>query len=850
MRTRINERLARAAQYPVTLIVAPAGFGKSSALRDFIETSRLEVLRYDVRREDNTLLTFVQRLAQTLEPVAPGAVASFPSIQERVLASAEPVRQLSDWFGEHLKLAVCTIVIDDLHYAAADPASIALLADLIERCGDRIKWIVAARSDVGLPIGTWIAYGRMDLPLGEDELRFTTEEALAAAGTDVVGDAHEIESLRQLTEGWPVALTIALRTRTHSRDLRSASLGTREMVYRYLAEQVFAGLTEDQRSFALATSVFPAFDIAIAERFGESASWLHDFRARVAFLNEVAPGQFRYHDLFRDFLETELRRGGERAWSAAVCKAAQILESRGDQPAALTLYAKAHSYDDILRIVNDSGFALFERGEGERLAAALDVLPERAMTGHAAALGLKAVIEAGRGRFSVVEPSFTAAIEAAAENLPLRLFLVHRYAIELVRHERDCSAFLEPYAFDEAIDNAQRAPLLGTLATAYARADRYQQAVETIERALASMNPAMHTDLQARIYQQAAYVYHTGAATEKTRYYADAAISLASAHNLHDVAARAYTALFTVTYNEDDDPIASLRILDKLEEHALKGASVQPHLFALISYYEIEADLGNEAALVRFGEALREQQAILPQARIEALAPANAFRAAWHAHFDQAYSFVQPTLANLTAPDRRALRAAEIAVYALAARRNEDGDEALEQAARALEQSLVPNRRTVRARCFIALAQLLRGHAAAAHRQLTEAEKNLLPSMRRLRVLIQALRTLHRSYLGEAEEGALHAALERLRSEKFGGMANLLEVLPVGRAAGHAYGMLTSAERQILQLLASGASTKDIANATARSPHTVDTHIRSLCRKLNCSGRREAVALATAQGWV
>ncbi len=184
IRARINERLERAARFPVTLIVAPAGFGKSSALRDFLAASGLDAVQYDVRREDNTLLAFVHRLSEALESVAPTALAAFPSIQERVLAGAEPVRQLSDWFAEHLKGVSRTIVIDDLHYAAADPASIALLADLVERCSGRIRWIVAARSDAGLPIGTWIAYGRMDLPLGEDDLRFTTQEALNAAAAN------------------------------------------------------------------------------------------------------------------------------------------------------------------------------------------------------------------------------------------------------------------------------------------------------------------------------------------------------------------------------------------------------------------------------------------------------------------------------------------------------------------------------------------------------------------------------------------------------------------------------------------------------------------------------------------
>jgi len=236
LRARLNDRLMRAARFPVTLVVAPAGFGKSVALRDFLETARVDAVLYDVAREHNTLMTFVHGLSAALEPVAPSALAAFPAMQQRIMGAADPVRELATWFAEHLKRTVCTIVIDDLHYAAADPDVAALLVDLVERSGERIRWIIATRSDAGLPIASWIGYGRMDYPIGEDDLRFTADEALATAGDVQAGaEPHEVEALRELTAGWPIALSIALRTRTHASDLRAAASGTREMVYRYLA---------------------------------------------------------------------------------------------------------------------------------------------------------------------------------------------------------------------------------------------------------------------------------------------------------------------------------------------------------------------------------------------------------------------------------------------------------------------------------------------------------------------------------------------------------------------------------------------------------------------------------------
>jgi hypothetical protein len=94
MRARVNDRLARAARYPITVIAAPAGFGKSVALRDFVETARIDAVRYDVLREDGTLLAFVRGLSEALAPVAASAKAAYPAMQQRVLALEDPLRHL------------------------------------------------------------------------------------------------------------------------------------------------------------------------------------------------------------------------------------------------------------------------------------------------------------------------------------------------------------------------------------------------------------------------------------------------------------------------------------------------------------------------------------------------------------------------------------------------------------------------------------------------------------------------------------------------------------------------------------------------------------------------------------
>jgi len=133
------------------LVTAPAGFGKSVALDDFLRQTAGDTVRFDVRPEDNSLLAFARRFSDALKPIAPSIAAAFPAMQENVLSTAAAPGLLSDWFAEHFKRATATIVVDDIHFAASDPDCLTFLAALVERTAERISWILASRSDAGLP---------------------------------------------------------------------------------------------------------------------------------------------------------------------------------------------------------------------------------------------------------------------------------------------------------------------------------------------------------------------------------------------------------------------------------------------------------------------------------------------------------------------------------------------------------------------------------------------------------------------------------------------------------------------------------------------------------------------------
>lgn len=816
-------------------------------MHDYLLTERVDHVRYDVRADHNTLFEFVRGLSEALSERVPAALASYTTAQERAM-SADPVVELSRWMLEHLKTPL-TIVVDDLHNAADDARSIDFLTRVIDRSAGRTRWIVASRSALDLPVASWLAYEKADEPVSEADLRFTTGEALAAADETAIGEGGAEELLR-LTDGWPVAFSIALRSSAPIPDLAKLADGTRDMIYGYLAEQVYRRLPDNERRQLLQTCVYPSLDRAILEQRGDDPAMLTNLRKHAGFVYADSDVGFRYHDLFREFLKTQLREQGQAEYRNALCEAAKTLETLERFPQAVGAYVEAEEPGAVMQLLQQHGLDILERGQTDVLESGLALIPEAQRHGKAMLLGLEAILASRRARLDIAEPWFLLAIERATD-AHSKAELTHRYAVDLVRNGRsaECIPLLAPYADEDVVEPGLRASILATLATAQVLTQNAPAGQRYIEQALMLLERAPHPALRAKIYQQAAFVMLHVGEIERAKSYARSAIEISTANGLYEVAARAYSVLYQIAEDVDDDPIGALTHLERLDECARKGGSGQTQFFALVCMYGIQAERGDETAITQLEARMERLQPSLPQTVKETLLPAQALRAAWLGRFADAYAMLEPSVADERAADRRALRWAELAVYALGADASERGERALEAAYDDLKETQRHTLRAFRTMLLLAVAELLRGRESAAHRLLTDVENGLSAGMRRMRVLTRAVRALYTRTLDEQNQAGVAAAMERLRAEELGGLARLFEGLPL-RARGDAgLNSLTTSERAILRALAAGASSKQIAAETGRSPQTVDVHIRSICRKLNCRGRLEAIAVALNSGW-
>lgn len=315
-RERLTARLAEASRGRLTLVCAPAGFGKTTLLSQWAQEAPGFVAWYSLDETDNDLMKFWRTFVRSLSPLAPRG------LNDRIdsLLQAYPNATMSailDSLLNELQESLSTplaIVLDDYH-AIADERIHDTLGYFIDRAPAGVRLVIASRSAPPLRTAKWNARGERH-ELTAKHLSFTTEEAARfcreSAGLPLSDD--RIGLLMQWTEGWPASLQLASLTIGEEKDwdrFFEHYKGADRNLTQYLLEEVFAGLAPELRDFLLRTSVLSRFDADACDALTlgtDSGRRLEELQRRNLFLSPLGPAGawFRYHHLFSQFLREQL----------------------------------------------------------------------------------------------------------------------------------------------------------------------------------------------------------------------------------------------------------------------------------------------------------------------------------------------------------------------------------------------------------------------------------------------------------------------------------------------------------------------------------------------------------------
>ncbi|MCW3814107.1 LuxR C-terminal-related transcriptional regulator [Micromonospora sp. DR5-3] len=315
VRPRLLDRLNQGVAGPVTLVAAPAGWGKSILLASWARAARDEPPPAWVTVEEGDTGTRLwSYLAAALRAAAEGVPDEGPQPpvpdrpprpdQLELLAAALAARERP-----------VRLVLDDLH-RITDPGALTGLEFLLRHTEGRLRLVVGARFDPPLALHRWRLAGELT-EVGPDELAFTDDEVaelLVAHGVPL--PAAAVPRLRERTGGWPAGLrfaALALRSQADPARAVERFTGDQPDVAGYLRDEVLAPLHPDARDVlrrsAVATTVCADLAEAVTGR-SDAGQVLADLAREGGFVQHDggSPPWYRCHPLLADLLRDELGR--------------------------------------------------------------------------------------------------------------------------------------------------------------------------------------------------------------------------------------------------------------------------------------------------------------------------------------------------------------------------------------------------------------------------------------------------------------------------------------------------------------------------------------------------------------
>ncbi len=429
----------------LTLISAPAGFGKTTLVSEWVaggerleSKARLAWLSLD--EGDNDPARFLAYLIAALQTVAArigsGVLSALqapqpPPIEMLLTALLNEITTLPDSF---------ILVLDDYHVIDTQPVE-AALTFLLEHLPPQMHLVIATRQDPHLPLARLRARGQLtELRLGD--LRFTPPEAAEflnrVMGLDL--SAEDVHALETRTEGWIAGLQLAalsMQGRADTASFIKSFTGSHHFVLDYLVEEVLGQLPESLQTFLLRTSVLdrlcgPLCDALLgsAEPSGQATlQYLEHANLFVVPLDDERRW-YRYHHLFADLLRQRLlqsappasaSQGGIKADIVADLhiRASQWYEDNNLEIEAFQHAAAAKDIERAERLIDGKGMPLHYRGAMAPVIHWLGSLPAPVLDARPSLWVTYASATMNSGHPSLVEPKLQAAEAAlSAQTLP------------------------------------------------------------------------------------------------------------------------------------------------------------------------------------------------------------------------------------------------------------------------------------------------------------------------------------------------------------------------------------------------------------------------------------------------
>lgn len=375
-------------QYRCMMIHSGPGYGKSTAISNFLYEKGIRFTWYNISKQDDDFMPFLTHLITSIQQ-------EIPHFGEGILS--ELLREQPYNFEEEIPF-ICSeiinefynqtddlvIVLDDFHLIEQSQATEKLVMLLLEHLPSNIHLVMSTRRSPDWEIITRMKVKGDFLEIKENDLAFTEEEVdvLFHDYYEMPLDAENIKQIHRLTEGWIIAIHMIwqqLKSEATFPSFNLMKLPSMDELFRYLTLEVFNRQPPMIQSFLEQTCIFeeltPELCDAVLQIDG-SKNILEKLLKQHLFLISNGENQYRYHALFKDFLQTQLVKKNDQK-IAIHQKSAHYFLATGNKEKALLHYLEIEDYTQIATILNTYGQAMIENGQFETLLEVLNKIPTR-----------------------------------------------------------------------------------------------------------------------------------------------------------------------------------------------------------------------------------------------------------------------------------------------------------------------------------------------------------------------------------------------------------------------------------------------------------------------------------------
>jgi LuxR family maltose regulon positive regulatory protein len=421
-RARLTDRLLANLSYPLTLVTANAGSGKTTLVADFLRTHKRQFVWYQLDHTDADPSVFLGYLAFGIKQLVPGfGEAMFSYFQEATGEVAQHPERAADVFLNEVLERVeqqLILVLDDYHHLGQDTAVHTVLDRLLAYLPDVLHVIIISREMPPLALGRLRTHSPL-ANIDRADLLFTDEETqeLFRKVFDLELTAEQLAEYRERTHGWITALQlvrqVAHRNVITNRDGQAEVPDLVEVlrqserdIFDYFAEEVFSDEVEEIRTLLLQVSLLDRIELDTCTALYPGANCsrlLPNLVRRNVFITVASDRrgeEYRLHPLFQHFLRRRLRSEiGRSGVAAEHQRCAAYFTGRLSWEQAVRHLLAAEDFSGAARVIAERGFEWISSGALGSLASLADSLPQEALEAYPRALAHRAEVARLRGEY-------------------------------------------------------------------------------------------------------------------------------------------------------------------------------------------------------------------------------------------------------------------------------------------------------------------------------------------------------------------------------------------------------------------------------------------------------------------